>query len=96
MNCSSIPAMPDVIFVINGIQYPVSASAYTEQVGGTQLGQAREPVSRSFCSGCGHLGFSHSLGTQGMGGHRPAEQCESRHSPHFPFCAQISSTKDPA
>ncbi|XP_054146821.1 embryonic pepsinogen-like [Melozone crissalis] len=31
VNCSSIPAMPDVIFVIDGVQYPVSALAYTEQ-----------------------------------------------------------------
>ncbi|KFV16812.1 Embryonic pepsinogen, partial [Tauraco erythrolophus] len=31
VNCSSISAMPDVIFVINGVQYPVSALAYTEQ-----------------------------------------------------------------
>ncbi|XP_027562059.1 embryonic pepsinogen-like [Neopelma chrysocephalum] len=31
VNCSSIPAMPDVIFIINGLQYPVSAWAYTEQ-----------------------------------------------------------------
>ncbi|CAM9834704.1 unnamed protein product [Bubo scandiacus] len=31
VNCSSISAMPDVIFVIDGVQYPVSASAYTEQ-----------------------------------------------------------------
>ncbi|KFP44309.1 Embryonic pepsinogen, partial [Chlamydotis macqueenii] len=31
VNCSSISAMPDVIFVINGVQYPVPASAYTEQ-----------------------------------------------------------------
>ncbi|XP_075298954.1 embryonic pepsinogen [Opisthocomus hoazin] len=31
VNCSSISGMPDVIFVIDGVQYPVSASAYTEQ-----------------------------------------------------------------
>ncbi|XP_071434749.1 embryonic pepsinogen-like [Pithys albifrons albifrons] len=31
VNCSSIPAMPDIIFVIDGLQYSVSASAYTEQ-----------------------------------------------------------------
>uniref|UniRef100_A0A8C5JPH4 Peptidase A1 domain-containing protein n=1 Tax=Junco hyemalis TaxID=40217 RepID=A0A8C5JPH4_JUNHY len=31
MNCSSIPAMPDVIFVIDGAQYPVSALAYTDE-----------------------------------------------------------------
>uniref|UniRef100_A0A8C3CTQ4 Peptidase A1 domain-containing protein n=1 Tax=Cairina moschata TaxID=8855 RepID=A0A8C3CTQ4_CAIMO len=31
VNCSYISAMPDVVFVINGVQYPVSASAYTEQ-----------------------------------------------------------------
>ncbi|XP_009947495.1 PREDICTED: embryonic pepsinogen-like [Leptosomus discolor] len=31
VNCSSISAMPDVIFVIDGVQYPVSALAYTEQ-----------------------------------------------------------------
>uniref|UniRef100_A0A8C8B2S0 Peptidase A1 domain-containing protein n=1 Tax=Otus sunia TaxID=257818 RepID=A0A8C8B2S0_9STRI len=31
VNCSSISAMPDVIFVIDGVQYPLSASAYTEQ-----------------------------------------------------------------
>ncbi|XP_010070735.1 PREDICTED: embryonic pepsinogen-like, partial [Pterocles gutturalis] len=30
VNCSSIAAMPDVIFVIDGVQYPVSALAYTE------------------------------------------------------------------
>lgn len=29
--------MPDVIFVIDGVQYPVSAVAYTEQVSGNQL-----------------------------------------------------------
>uniref|UniRef100_A0A8U8BA34 Uncharacterized protein n=1 Tax=Geospiza parvula TaxID=87175 RepID=A0A8U8BA34_GEOPR len=34
VNCSSIPAMPDVIFVIDGVQYPVPALAYTEQVSG--------------------------------------------------------------
>lgn len=28
--------MPDVIFVIDGVQYPVSALAYTEQVSGHQ------------------------------------------------------------
>ncbi|XP_010136881.1 PREDICTED: embryonic pepsinogen-like, partial [Buceros rhinoceros silvestris] len=31
VNCSSISAMPDVIFVIDGVQYPISAVAYTEQ-----------------------------------------------------------------
>uniref|UniRef100_A0A8C4VAW6 Peptidase A1 domain-containing protein n=1 Tax=Falco tinnunculus TaxID=100819 RepID=A0A8C4VAW6_FALTI len=31
VNCSSIAAMPDVIFVIDGVQYPVSPLAYTEQ-----------------------------------------------------------------
>nr|XP_009477545.1 PREDICTED: embryonic pepsinogen-like [Pelecanus crispus] len=31
VNCSSISAMPDVIFVIVGVQYPVSAMAYIEQ-----------------------------------------------------------------
>ncbi|XP_068275511.1 embryonic pepsinogen [Nyctibius grandis] len=31
MNCSSISAMPDIIFVIDGVQYPVSALAYIEQ-----------------------------------------------------------------
>ncbi|KFO10939.1 Embryonic pepsinogen, partial [Balearica regulorum gibbericeps] len=31
VNCSFISAMPDVIFVIDGVQYPVSALAYTEQ-----------------------------------------------------------------
>lgn len=36
VNCSSISAMPDVIFVIDGVQYPVSAVAYTEQVWGNQ------------------------------------------------------------
>lgn len=28
--------MPEVIFVIDGVQYPVSALAYTEQVSGNQ------------------------------------------------------------
>lgn len=37
VNCSSISAMPDVIFVIDGVQYPVSALAYTEQVRGNQV-----------------------------------------------------------
>uniref|UniRef100_A0A8D0H044 Peptidase A1 domain-containing protein n=1 Tax=Sphenodon punctatus TaxID=8508 RepID=A0A8D0H044_SPHPU len=32
INCSNLPSMPDVIFVINGIQYPLSPSAYTSQV----------------------------------------------------------------
>lgn len=40
MNCSSISAMPDVIFVIDGVQYPVSALAYTEQVRGNQVALA--------------------------------------------------------
>uniref|UniRef100_A0A8C3Q654 Uncharacterized protein n=1 Tax=Geospiza parvula TaxID=87175 RepID=A0A8C3Q654_GEOPR len=31
VNCSSIPAMPDVIFVIDGVQYPVPALAYTDE-----------------------------------------------------------------
>ncbi|XP_075030149.1 embryonic pepsinogen-like [Calonectris borealis] len=31
VNCSSISAMPDVIFVIDGVQYPVPAFAYIEQ-----------------------------------------------------------------
>ncbi|XP_055675767.1 embryonic pepsinogen-like [Falco peregrinus] len=31
VNCSSIAAMPDVIFVIDGVQYPVSPLAYMEQ-----------------------------------------------------------------
>ncbi|XP_027672332.2 LOW QUALITY PROTEIN: embryonic pepsinogen-like [Falco cherrug] len=31
VNCSSIATMPDVIFVIDGVQYPVSPLAYTEQ-----------------------------------------------------------------
>ncbi|XP_009700456.1 PREDICTED: embryonic pepsinogen-like, partial [Cariama cristata] len=31
VNCSSVSAMPDVIFVIDGVRYPVSALAYTEQ-----------------------------------------------------------------
>lgn len=32
VNCSHVLAMPDVVFVIGGIQYPVPALAYTEQV----------------------------------------------------------------
>ncbi|XP_042740013.1 embryonic pepsinogen [Lagopus leucura] len=31
VNCSHVLAMPDVVFVIGGIQYPVPALAYTEQ-----------------------------------------------------------------
>ncbi|XP_019369439.1 PREDICTED: embryonic pepsinogen-like [Gavialis gangeticus] len=33
VNCSDIPSMPDIIFVINGIQFPLPPSAYTEKVG---------------------------------------------------------------
>uniref|UniRef100_A0A7M4E635 Peptidase A1 domain-containing protein n=1 Tax=Crocodylus porosus TaxID=8502 RepID=A0A7M4E635_CROPO len=33
VNCSDIPSLPDVIFVINGIQFPLPPSAYTEQFG---------------------------------------------------------------
>ncbi|XP_019369820.1 PREDICTED: embryonic pepsinogen-like [Gavialis gangeticus] len=33
VNCNDIPSMPDIIFVINGIQFPLPPSAYTEQVG---------------------------------------------------------------
>ncbi|KAJ6659450.1 hypothetical protein lerEdw1_018684 [Lerista edwardsae] len=31
INCSNLPNMPDVVFVINGIQYPLTPSAYTNQ-----------------------------------------------------------------
>ncbi|XP_019401730.1 PREDICTED: embryonic pepsinogen-like [Crocodylus porosus] len=31
VNCSDIPSLPDIIFVINGIQFPLPPSAYTEQ-----------------------------------------------------------------
>ncbi|XP_013798037.2 embryonic pepsinogen-like [Apteryx mantelli] len=33
VNCNDVGFMPDVVFVINGVQYPVSASAYTETSG---------------------------------------------------------------
>uniref|UniRef100_A0A7M4FSY8 Embryonic pepsinogen-like n=1 Tax=Crocodylus porosus TaxID=8502 RepID=A0A7M4FSY8_CROPO len=33
INCNDIPSLPDIIFVINGIQFPLPPSAYTEQVG---------------------------------------------------------------
>uniref|UniRef100_A0A7M4E6U3 Embryonic pepsinogen-like n=1 Tax=Crocodylus porosus TaxID=8502 RepID=A0A7M4E6U3_CROPO len=33
VRCSDIPSMPDIIFVMNGIQFPLPPSAYTEQVG---------------------------------------------------------------
>nr|XP_034979914.1 embryonic pepsinogen-like isoform X1 [Zootoca vivipara]XP_034979915.1 embryonic pepsinogen-like isoform X2 [Zootoca vivipara] len=36
IDCSNLPDMPDVVFVINGIQYPLTPSAYTNQV--TQAG----------------------------------------------------------
>uniref|UniRef100_A0A7M4E6L2 Embryonic pepsinogen-like n=1 Tax=Crocodylus porosus TaxID=8502 RepID=A0A7M4E6L2_CROPO len=31
INCNDIPSLPDIIFVINGIQFPLPPSAYTEQ-----------------------------------------------------------------
>ncbi|XP_066481419.1 embryonic pepsinogen-like [Tiliqua scincoides] len=31
INCSNLPNMPEVVFVINGIQYPLTPSAYTNQ-----------------------------------------------------------------
>ncbi|XP_053100015.1 embryonic pepsinogen-like [Hemicordylus capensis] len=31
INCSNLPNMPDVVFVISGIQYPLTPSAYTNQ-----------------------------------------------------------------
>ncbi|XP_026720276.1 embryonic pepsinogen-like [Athene cunicularia] len=48
VNCSSISAMPDVIFVIEGMQYPVSASAYTEQ-------NSKGPCISSFQNTSGNL-----------------------------------------
>ncbi|XP_006266266.2 embryonic pepsinogen-like [Alligator mississippiensis] len=33
VNCNDIPSMPDVIFVMNGTQFPLPPSAYTEQDG---------------------------------------------------------------
>ncbi|XP_019401731.1 PREDICTED: embryonic pepsinogen-like [Crocodylus porosus] len=33
VNCNDIPSLPDIIFVINGIQFPLPPSAYTEQFG---------------------------------------------------------------
>ncbi|XP_060089280.1 embryonic pepsinogen-like [Heteronotia binoei] len=32
INCNNLSNMPDVVFVINGIQYPLTPSAYTNQV----------------------------------------------------------------
>ncbi|XP_053103444.1 embryonic pepsinogen-like [Hemicordylus capensis] len=32
VSCSNLPNMPDVVFVINGIHYPLTPSAYTDQV----------------------------------------------------------------
>ncbi|XP_059572992.1 embryonic pepsinogen-like [Alligator mississippiensis] len=33
VNCNDIPSMPDVIFVIHGIQFPLPPSVYTEKFG---------------------------------------------------------------
>uniref|UniRef100_A0A8D2J083 Peptidase A1 domain-containing protein n=1 Tax=Varanus komodoensis TaxID=61221 RepID=A0A8D2J083_VARKO len=33
INCNNLPYMPDVVFVINGIQYPLKPKAYTRQLG---------------------------------------------------------------
>uniref|UniRef100_A0A8C7E2Q0 Peptidase A1 domain-containing protein n=1 Tax=Naja naja TaxID=35670 RepID=A0A8C7E2Q0_NAJNA len=32
VNCNAINELPDIVFTINGIQYPVPASAYIRQV----------------------------------------------------------------
>lgn len=34
ISCSSIDSLPDVVFTINGVQYPVPPSAYILQVRG--------------------------------------------------------------
>ncbi|XP_014460932.1 embryonic pepsinogen-like [Alligator mississippiensis] len=33
VNCNDISSLPDIIFIINGIQFPLPPSAYTEQFG---------------------------------------------------------------
>lgn len=75
VNCSYISAMPDVVFVINGVQYPVSASAYTEQVRRSEYPASKSLSLRSFIfsNGSHHFGLSHSCGGQQMDGHGPPE-----------------------
>lgn len=34
VSCSAISSLPDIVFTINGIQYPVPPSAYILQVRG--------------------------------------------------------------
>lgn len=34
ISCSSIDSLPDIVFTINGVQYPLSPSAYILQVRG--------------------------------------------------------------
>ncbi|XP_062451261.1 embryonic pepsinogen-like [Rhea pennata] len=49
VNCNYIGAMPDVVFVISGVQYPVSASAYTEQLRGGLPEHLWEPLDPGRC-----------------------------------------------
>lgn len=91
--------MPDVIFVIDGVQYPVPALAYIEQVRGNQVvlvsGASLKVL---LLSPVVTLASPIPVGDRGWmatGLQSNARKDTSPHFPHLPFLAQMQNDQGP-
>lgn len=92
--------MPNIIFVINGVQYPLSSLAYTEQVRGNQVflvsGTSLKvlllsPVALVALASPIPMG---DRGGMAMGLQSNASKDTSPHCPHLPFLAQMQNDQE--
>lgn len=93
--------MPDVIFVIDGVQYPVSALAYIEQVRGNQVVPVSGASLKVLLLSPMALVTSASPIPMGdrrwmaMGLQNNASKNTSSHFPHLRFLAQMQNDQGP-